>query len=88
MTEDIVDYEEHQRFIKSFIDKYNSEINQGELIMDEVRLYSTRQPDSSAFFAECAKDLFKYIEQRNMYLRVEVKRLRKMWDGKLREKEE
>lgn len=80
MTEDIMTYEEHQRFIKSEIDRCKSEINQGNLIRDEVRLYSIRQPDSAAFFSECATDLFKYIEQRNMYLRLEVERLKKMWD--------
>lgn len=81
MTEDILTYEDHQRFIKSEIDRCNSEINQGNLIRDEVKLYSLRQLDSAAFFNERAADLFKYIEQRNMYLRLEVKRLKKMWDG-------
>ena len=83
MTEevkDILTYEEHQRFIKSEIDRCYSEINQGELIKDELELYSTRQPDSCAFFSECVMDLFKYIEQRNTYLCSEVKRLKKMWD--------
>lgn len=78
MTKDILTYEEHQRFIKSEIDKYNSEINQGEFIKDELKLYSTRQPDSCAFFSECVTNLFKYIEQRNMYLRIKVERLKKM----------
>ena len=85
MTDDILTYEEHQRFIKSEIDKCNSEINHGELIKDEVKLYSTRQPDMFGFFDDCVVELFKYIDKRNAYLRTEVGRLKKMWDGELRE---
>lgn len=80
MTEDILTHEEHQRFIKSKIDEYNHEINQGKHIKNELKSYSIRQPDSCMFFNECAKDLFEYINKRNAYLRMEVERLKKMLD--------
>ena len=85
MTGDILTYEEHQRFIKSKIDKYNHEINQGKHIKNEIKSYSTRQPDSCTFFSVCAKDLFKYIDGRNAYLRMEVERLKKMRDEEAEE---
>lgn len=85
MTDDVLTYEEHQRFIKSFIDKYNSEINQGEHIKDELKSYSLNQPDMCDFVDVHIVELYKYIDRRNEYLRSEVERLRKMWDGGLRE---